>query len=214
MNVYDFDNTIFSGDSTMKFYLFAAKKYPKIVFKCLPGLIYGFTKFYIFKKGTKTEFKERMYGFLQYCTIPTDVQEFWDGNVIKIKGWYLQQQRSDDLIISASPDFLIKPICTRLSIKHCICSTVNPHTGAYTGVNCWGEEKVRRYKEIYNDETIDNFYSDSYSDTPLAKIALNAFLVKGDKVLPWDFSNPKEKAPKKPKKHDTQEIDIKKEDNI
>ncbi|MBF1089242.1 MAG: haloacid dehalogenase-like hydrolase, partial [Solobacterium sp.] len=33
---------------------------------------------------------------------------------------------------------------------------------------------------------IENFYSDSYSDTPLARIAENAYLVKGDNLLPWD----------------------------
>lgn len=32
---------------------------------------------------------------------------------------------------------------------------------------------------------IDNFYSDSYSDSPLAEIAEKAFMVDGDKVEGW-----------------------------
>jgi phosphoserine phosphatase len=52
-------------------------------------------------------------------------------------------------------------------------------------LNCHGEEKVRRYREAFGDAPIDEFYSDSYSDTPLAKLAAKAYLVKGDKRLPW-----------------------------
>ena len=58
--------------------------------------------------------------------------------------------------------------------------------GIYSGLNCHGEEKVRRYREVFDDTKIENFYSDSYSDTPLARIAENAYLVKGDNLLPWD----------------------------
>ena len=65
-------------------------------------------------------------------------------------------------------------------------SVVDMHTGKYNGLNCHGEEKVRRYREVFNNTTIENFYSDSYSDTPLARIATNAYLVKGDNLLPWD----------------------------
>ena len=32
-----------------------------------------------------------------------------------------------------------------------------------------------------------SFYSDSQSDAPLAAIADHAFLVKGDRLLPWTF---------------------------
>ena len=35
--------------------------------------------------------------------------------------------------------------------------------------------------------TIDEFYSDSKSDEPLAKIAKSAFLVDGDIISPWVF---------------------------
>ena len=38
-----------------------------------------------------------------------------------------------------------------------------------------------------SDEKIDNFYSDSYSDTPLAEISENAFMVKGDRIYNWEF---------------------------
>jgi phosphoserine phosphatase len=39
---------------------------------------------------------------------------------------------------------------------------------------------VRRLKEAYPEVVIDRFYSDSRADTPLAKLAREAFLVKGN----------------------------------
>ena len=60
MNVYDFDKTIYYGDSTADFYLFCLKRHKKIL-TLAPSLLGAFLKFYVFKKGTKTDFKEKMY---------------------------------------------------------------------------------------------------------------------------------------------------------
>lgn len=38
---------------------------------------------------------------------------------------------------------------------------------------------------------IDEFYSDSHSDDPLARLAKQAFLVKGEKLTPWEFKGEK-----------------------
>ena len=65
-------------------------------------------------------------------------------------------------------------------------SVVDKKTGLYTGDNCWGKEKVRRFYERFKDGKIDDFYSDSYSDSPLARISERAFIVKGEKIIPWD----------------------------
>ena len=64
-------------------------------------------------------------------------------------------------------------------------SNVDKFTGKYDGINCHGKEKVRRFYEVWPDGVIDDFYSDSYSDDPLARISKRAFLVKGDKLLKW-----------------------------
>ena len=53
MNCYDFDKTIYNGDSTKDFYLFCLKRHKGII-KTFPGLIKAFTKFYVLKKGNKT----------------------------------------------------------------------------------------------------------------------------------------------------------------
>ena len=73
MNVYDFDNTIYKGDSTRDFYFYSLKKFPLII-RFLPYQGYWFLKF-ILGIVNKTQFKEKMYGFLKYCDIKKDVEE-------------------------------------------------------------------------------------------------------------------------------------------
>ena len=186
MNVYDFDKTIYDGDSTADFYLFSLGRHKKIL-TLAPSLFGAFVRFYVFKKGSKTELKKKMYRFLHCCDTEQDVEAFWETHIRKIKPFYPAQQREDDVIISASPLFLLQPACDRLGIRCLMASNVDPHTGVYDGINCHGEEKVRRFREKYGNCEIDEFYSDSYSDTPLAKVAKKAFIVKGDTLTEWQF---------------------------
>lgn len=185
MNVYDFDKTIYYSDSTSDFYLFCLKRHPSIA-KHFPKTMWAYIK-YILRINTKTQFKEIMYSFLLEIDIEKDLKDFWSTHADKIKPWYLRHQRDDDVVISASPEFLLEPICGQLGIRYLMASKVNPLTGKYTGVNCHDDEKVRRYKERFGDTPIDEFYSDSYSDTPLARLARKSFLVKGDKLSDWKF---------------------------
>lgn len=187
MNAYDFDKTIYDGDSTADFYLFSLKRHKKII-ALAPSLLAAFLKFYVLKKGTKTEFKEVMYRFLCYCDIEKDINDFWKINKHKIKRFYFENKKTDDVIISASPEFLLKPLCNELGINNLIASCVDCKTGKYSGINCHGKEKVRRFYEVFGKNTeVDEFYSDSYSDSPMAEIAKKAYLVKQDKLFKWNF---------------------------
>ena len=62
---------------------------------------------------------------------------------------------------------------------------MNKKTGELTGTYNFGEEKVRRFKEIYGDVIPEKFYSDSLSDSPMANYANEAFLVTDDEFSPW-----------------------------
>lgn len=185
MNVYDFDNTIYDGDSTADFYLFCLKRHGKIAL-LLPSLLKGTLKYYVLKRGTKTEMKQNMYRFLTKIDAERDIADFWKSHEKNVKGWYIRQQKTDDIIISASPEFLLKPICEKLKIRHLIASQVDVKSGQYSGINCHGEEKVRLFYEQFGGE-IDEFYSDSYSDEPLAKISKKAFMVKKNDISDWAF---------------------------
>lgn len=186
MNAYDFDKTIYNGDSTQHFYFYCLKHQPWI----LVWLPYQAVMFigYVFKIFTKTQFKERFYKFFKSVrNIEQTVEDFWDEKIYGIKDWYYKNQKEDDVIISASPEFLLKPVCRRLNINHLIASRVNLHDGKYTGLNCYGEEKVLRLKKEMGNVKYDYFYSDSLSDTPLAELAeVGSYIVIGDKLIPWN----------------------------
>ena len=184
MNVYDFDNTILRGDSTARFFAYCLKHYPKMR-RDIPGQAANGVLF-IIKCRKKQAFKERMLHFLTYIDdVDAAVAAFWDENFARVKPWYLERHRQVDVVISASPEFLIRPACERLGIGCVMGSPVDKFTGKYSGLNCHGTEKVRRFREIYPEGQIDEFYSDSYSDQPLADLAASAWLVKGDALTPW-----------------------------
>ncbi|MBD5094857.1 MAG: phosphoserine phosphatase [Subdoligranulum sp.] len=184
MNVYDFDKTIYAGDSTLDFYWYCLGRHPaliKHVHKQLwAGLLYAAGKIGI------TEFKECFFSFLpEVPVLEEQVEKFWDLRQKRIKAWYLEQKQSDDVIISASPSFLLIPICKRLKIALPIATEADPLSGKITGENCKGEEKVRRFFERYPRAEVQAFYSDSATDSPLAALAREAFLVRGDMRMPW-----------------------------
>ena len=183
MNVYDFDGTLYGGDSTMDLYKYCLKRRPYIVF-CLPGQLIARSKF---KKGKidRTQLKQSYYRFFRYMDMGKMSKRFWDANADKMFPWYRDIQKEDDVIISASPEFHIREICSRIGIKNVIASQVDMKTGECLGPNCRDEEKVRRFREVFGDVEIDDFYSDSQHDIPLARIAKRAFLVKDGKITDW-----------------------------
>ena len=189
MNVYDFDKTIYQSDSTKDFIFWCFRHHPKTLLY-IPRIGVAALKYYLFRIGTKTQFKERMYSFLHACGGEQDVAIFWNEKLGGIKAFYQNQHRDDDVIISASPEFLLKPLEDKLKIT-VIASRVDVLTGKYTGENCYHAEKVKRFYEQYPEGEIEEFYSDSYSDEPLAKLAKRAFIVKGEELIPWDYQQHK-----------------------
>lgn len=189
MNIYDFDETIYDSDSTKDFYFYCLRRYPKMLFS-VPPMFWAFL-LYILGVKTKTRFKEKMYGFLRYIPdIDSTLCDFWDKNEYKVKQWYKERHKDSDIIISASPEFLLKPICKRLGIKSLIASRVDKNTGIYTGENCWGEEKVLRLRTEFPEAVCEEFYSDSLSDTPLAGIAGMAKIIRGNELFEWQEYKP------------------------
>lgn len=185
MNVYDFDHTIYQGDSTLDFWRFCLHKYPRALLAFPPACVYGAAfKLHI---CSRERFKEQFYRFLR--SVPdaaAAVEEFWNRYMPGITAWYLEQKRSDDLIVSASPEFLIGAACERLGVQ-CVASKVDPKTGKLLGSNCRGEEKVRRLFSAYPNAEMEEFYSDSKSDVYLARKAKKAFLVKKNVISEWSF---------------------------
>ena len=105
MTIYDFDKTIYDGDSTVDFFLFCMKKRPRLV-RFLPlalrlSLMY---KLCIISYQDFLRAGERTLhvAVRELDNVDALVREFWDKHEHKIKSFYLQQKRDDDLILSGS----------------------------------------------------------------------------------------------------------------
>ena len=185
MNVYDFDGTIYNGDSTIDFYKYCIKKNPKIIL-LFPYQV-SFFLAYKLKIVDKKKFKEGFYSFLKLLP-DTDnlILKFWDDHICKINKWFFELNEQNDVIITASPEFLVEEAARRIGVDTVIGSKVDPYTGKTTGENCYGKEKVKRFQEIFGDLIPDRFYTDSFSDTPMIRYAKDAYMVHCGHISPID----------------------------
>jgi len=188
INVYDFDKTIYDGDSSVDFYLYCLKRKKSIIF-LLPIQIFAMV-LYLLKMKEKEYFKEKFFSFLKKVPdVDLYVKEFWKEKGKNIKPWYLEQKEKSDIIISASPEFLLKPLKKQLNINKIIATKVNKKTGKFESKNCYGKEKVNRFNNEVKNKQINKFYSDSMSDESVMKIAKESYMVNKNKVNKIDNKN-------------------------
>ena len=185
MNIYDFDGTIYPTDCTIDFCIWCMNHHPKMWFTFFPKAI----KIVVFRKlGIITETTMQR-DFFSYLTMVDDFDEqikrYWDKNETRISSWYLAQKRPDDLIISASPICIIEPIANRLGVRF-MATDYDREFGVFLNKMKYAKEKAR-YIIDQGFPVIENFYSDSLSDTPIALLAEKAHLVKNraSTVVDW-----------------------------
>lgn len=185
MNVYDFDDTIYDGDTTVGFIKYTALHHPWAMVRALPVQVAAIVSYALGKCG-KTWMKSRAFIFLRYLKdVDADVENYWAKHKHQIKGWYLRQQKEDDVIISASAEFLLQGICADLGIRHLIATRMDKHTGVIEGENCKGGEKVNRFYEAFPGGEVEEFYSDHDSDRFMARLAKRSYLVKKNELVDW-----------------------------
>lgn len=185
MNVYDFDGTIFPGDCAIGFAFWCMNRHPKLWFTYFPRAIGGLIQ-HIRGKIPNFRLQGAMFNYLtQVDDFDEQIERYWDKNEGKIAPWYLAQQRPDDLIISASPDCIIGPIANRLGVNY-VATEYDREYGVFVNNLMYAREKVR-YIVDQGFPKIDNFYSDSLADTPLALCADKAYFVKDNAstVVDW-----------------------------
>lgn len=184
MNVYDFDNTIYKGESAIDFFLYYMKRDPKLI-AYIPKVMVALMKY----KAQKITIDEALneYGTLveNYCRsvsdLDGDIKKFWDKNIDKIKPFYADIRKEDDVILSAGFDIVLEEMGRRLDIKN-IVSTETDRKNFTIKTFCFRENKVKMFKKYYPDAVIENFYTDSLNDRPIIDLAQNAYLVKGNKI--------------------------------
>ena len=185
MNVYDFDGTIFPTDCTIGFCLWCMNRHPKLWFTFAARAI----KNLILRKAGKIPeylMQRKFFGYLSLIDdFDVQIERYWDKNEKRIAPWYLKQKRPDDLIISASPTCIIGPIAKRLGVNY-MATEFDREFGVFLNNLMYAREKSK-YIFDHGFPMIENFYSDSLADTPLALCAEKAYLVtdKASTVVDW-----------------------------
>ena len=126
--------------------------------------------------------------FVPLIPIKKAVKKFWDKYEKNVFDWWLEKDKRNYVVISASPDFLLEDISERLSFDHLISSRHNKK-GIIIGQNCRGEEKVRRFNENFSNVKVVDVFSDSfYHDKPIFSLASGqCYHINEGKVEPFDF---------------------------
>lgn len=190
MNVYDFDGTIFYSDCSIGFAFWCLKRHPKLWFTYFPSVI---KSFFQYKKGKIPNYlmQRKMFSYLTMLDdFDVQIEKYWDKYEKRISEWYLAQKRPDDLIISASPSCIIGPIARRLGVNY-IATEYDLEYGVFVNNLMYAKEKAK-YIIDHGFPVIDNFYSDSLADTPIALCAEKAYLIteKATKVNDWPDLDP------------------------
>ena len=192
--VFDLDGTITREDSFLAFLLFAYTRQPRRWWRA-PLLACAVV---MHKTGLKPNdwlksfFLRHVLGHLTRTAREEMVQAFLPGFL----STHLRNKARDQihahrlagefiLLLSASPDFIVRPIAADLGIEEVICTVCAEDaqtrlTGTLKGGNCYGPEKGRRLEAwlAASGEKWDTVaYSDHHSDLTLLTNATEGFAV-------------------------------------
>ena len=195
MIVYDFDGVIVPYQSWMKIFFFMAHKYQKnkIIPLYMDAFKLAFAGMIKYRLGFN-DFKmdNRLCSVITKVDNQNELLEQFTKLLYEdiMKGWYPGQMTSEDVWISCSPEFYLRPLADMLGIKHVIGTKVDLHDGSILGtptdnnpkrvqnIFCQGNEKLKRFREMFPKETIDKFYTDNPKhDKSLIAASNEAFLV-------------------------------------
>ena len=184
VNVYDFDNTIYDGETLIDYIKYYIRHDPKI-WKFLPKLTFIAFKdmLHLF---TVEEAVKAYASFLEgyYVTLENpaeNIVDFWNKNEKKIKPWYAEVKRDDDIIVSGTLEFILEEASKRVGFNRYVGSVIDSETGKFRKL-CFLENKVTLFKEHFPETEIENFYTDSMNDKAMMDISEHVFIVKKDKI--------------------------------
>ena len=185
IDVYDFDGTIYDGDSTVDFVRFALLRHPAMLFGlpriawaalCLAG-----------KKIGLTQFKSVLFGEMsRRFSLEKEAKAFWQSERTrkKLGAWFEHTPRDLPIVIaSASPEFELQHAARLLGVSRLIGTTCDMQTGELTGPNCKGARKIERIREVYGEFEVRAMYTDdAKADGPLLEIAQEKYIVTHGQV--------------------------------
>ena len=180
MNAFDFDNTLYHGESAVDFALFLIR-YNKRIILLLPRIFRNLLK-YKLCLAKKDQIQEELNHYLP-AVLPDKpeldrvVRQFWSLHQHRLDKRLIRRIRPEDAIISACPDFLIRPLMNRLHTSTLICTEVDTEQKQVIFLN-FSSQKVIRFRERYGERNIHAFFTDSFNDKAMMDISERVYLVK------------------------------------
>ena len=194
--LFDFDGTLCSKDSFTGFIFYALSK--RHIFK--QGLkILPWIQAYYLKLYPAHRMRPKLYASMFKDSDAEEIlqlaQDYAQQLMLKLNPKLLEQLMQhqelghDVVIVSASLDLYLKPVCSYLNID-LICSEVEIKAGKITGfyqtADCSNDQKKIRILEKYNlDDYAEIYaYGNSYEDEEMLSLATYSYMAGVDQVLP------------------------------
>lgn len=184
MNVFDFDNTIYDGESAVDFFKYCVKQKPSLS-RHLPKVAAMALKYKTGKVSGRdvADFGAYMLGILALNVKDLDkaLDGFWERNASKIKKKIIALIEPGDIVLTASPSFMFDRIKDRMMGADILSTEVDIKTARIVRL-CYGENKITEFKRAYPAVVPDNYYTDNFNDMPMIMFAKKAWLVEGTKI--------------------------------
>lgn len=185
IDVYDFDGTIYDGDSTADFVLFALRRHPGMI-AGLPRVAAAALRLAVKNIGL-TQFKSVLFGEMsKRFSLEAEADAFWKSMDTrkKLGPWFFDTPRDLPIVIaSASPEFELIHAANILGVKTLIGTRCNMQTGELYGKNCKGAEKIERIRQMLGEFEVRAMYTDdAKADGPLLQIAREKYIVTHGRV--------------------------------
>jgi phosphoserine phosphatase len=184
IKVFDFDNTIYRGESSIDFALYMLR-YNKRILLFLPDLLFNLVT-YKLCLVSKEKLERRINDAIKIIVRDREelmrlTRSFWQENYYKLDDRMLRRIDKNDFIITAGPSFLIDAIKNSLNTSNLICSEIDWDRMEISHFN-FGDNKVKRYSELCGDKPIDCFYTDSFNDRSMMAISKRVYYVKNGNI--------------------------------
>ena len=206
--IFDVDYTITKRETLMELYKYSLKENKKNLIYMPRALFSGLL--YILKIYDEKKVKESFLKFIENMSeedLNKLTKRFYDNrfkNILYNDSLKMMKKLKAEgykiYLISASPEFYLKHLYEIKEVDKIIGTKFYINDGKFSrrmdGLNCKGEEKVKRLKEFLKEEKIDvdfkesYMFSDSLSDKPLLELVGKPYLINYKKrhnieILKW-----------------------------
>ena len=180
MKVFDFDSTIYKGESPVDFTFYMIRHNRKIV-RYVPRILICLAsyKLHLIKKEKLESLSNDFIGKVldDPDSLNEFVSRFWATHAHKLNKDIVKLIESGDVIITASPSFLINGVSDLINTKNILGTEIDLKQKKLVWYN-FGDNKVVRYRSIYGYRQIDAFYTDSFYDVYLMDISREVYIVR------------------------------------